>query len=647
VALAGHTALIGAPSTTYFTSGPPGVVYVYAASGARWQLRGRIAAPHPSNSDSFGTTVALAGAAALIGESGYRKVSDAYVYQHSGGHWKLQAALADPRHAAGTNVPAVTAFSSSVAVLGAPGVDSKSGTVSIYQRTGTTWQRQAVLTDPGSLGGDFFGSGVALHGPTLMVGSYGAGAVYIYAKSGGSWHLGSAIHNSIHVGNYGQALATNGKVAFFSSLDSTAVYALSKSGWQFKSWLHTPDGANGPALALGGTTLVAGGATDVNGDVGAGFVYAQQGDRWRRQAVLADPRGRPGGYKGSAVAVSGGTAVAGAWGTYDQEGTAFIYARVHGSWRQQVRLRDPGRHYFDKFGMSVAVSRAIVAIGAPQAGGSDGGQVLLYVKRHGRWDLHATISDPGNYLEDAFGSSVAIAGSTMVVTAEGAGVAYVFVKAGTRWRKQAVLRDPGRGADLFGATAAVSDGTVIIGAAGALDDAGVAYVYSRSDDGWHLQDTLTDPRDAANDEFGISVAVSGKMAVIGAPGVRDFSGAAYTYARSGAQWRRQAALTIARRADVAGGFGGSVAIAGTGASTVAVISGQAVSGLATAGHRCGSAFEFVRPVRKWREFGRVADPKCTPFDEFGDALAISGRTAIIGAPGTDGNAGTAWLRALR
>ena len=47
---------------------------------------------------------------------------------------------------------------------------------------GTTWQRQAVLTDPGSLAGDFFGSGLALHGPTLMVGSYGAGAVYVYAR---------------------------------------------------------------------------------------------------------------------------------------------------------------------------------------------------------------------------------------------------------------------------------------------------------------------------------------------------------------------------------------------------------------------------------------------------------------------------------
>ncbi len=642
VAVDGDTALIGAPSTTYFSSGPPGAVYVYVGSGARWRLRARISAPHPSSGDSFGTTVAMAGKQALIGESGYSKVSDAYVYQHSGSHWKLQASLPDPGHAAGTDVPAVTAFSSSLAVLGAPGVDGGSGAVYVYRRMEATWRRSAVLADPGDLGDDFFGSGLALHGPTLMVGSWGAGAVYVYAESGASWQLTSTIHNSIHVGNYGQAVATNGKVAVFSSLDATAVYVLETSGWELSAMLSTPDGRYGPALALGRTTLIAGATPGPDNDVGAGFVYTEQGGRWRRQAVLSDPRGRASAYKGSAVAISGGTAVAGAWGKYDRDGIAFIYARERGRWRQQVTVRDPGHNYFGMFGIAVAASGSTVAIGAPQAGDSDGGQVLLYVRRHGRWDLRARINDPGNYLEDAFGSSVAMAGSTMVVAAQGAGVAYIFAKVGQGWRQQAVLSDPGGGA-----TAAVSDGTVVIGAAGTHDDAGVAYVYARSGDKWHLQSTLTDPRGVPNDEFGTSVAVSGGTVVVGAPGVRNFRGAAYTYARSGPRWLREGTLTITRSADVAGGFGGSVAMTGTGTRTLAIVSGLAVSGLAPAGHLCGKAFEFSRATGKWREAARLADPRCTPYDEFGYALAMSPSTAIIGAPGTDGDTGTAWIRDLR
>ncbi|HWF82879.1 MAG TPA: FG-GAP repeat protein [Streptosporangiaceae bacterium] len=69
-------------------------------------------------------------------------------------------------------------------------------------------------------------------------------------------------------------------------------------------------------------------------------------------------------------------------------------------------------------------------------------------------------------------------------------------------------------------------------------------------------------------------------------------------------------------------------------------------GLATERSQCGSAFEFSRPRGRWHERARVADPKCSSYDEFGFAVAISGSTALIGAPGADNNKGAAYLLTL-
>jgi hypothetical protein len=222
----------------------------------------------------------------------------------------------------------------------------------------------------------------------------------------------------------------------------------------------------------------------------------------------------------------------------------------------------------------------------------------------------------------------------------------VYVRSGTHWHEQAALNSPPGLADNLGEAVALSGGTMVAGANGANDDAGAAFIYARSGERWHLQAVLPDPVGAPNDGFGTSVALSGATALIGAPGVRDYDGTAYVYGRSGNKWHRQATITISRRADVAGGFGGAVAMSGTGRDTIALISGLSVSGLTTASRQCGSAFEFTRPAGRWGEQARVADPKCTSYDEFGYAVAVSGATGLIGAPGTDDNAGMAWIRVL-
>ena len=73
---------------------------------------------------------------------------------------------------------------------------------------------------------------------------------------------------------------------------------------------------------------------------------------------------------------------------------------------------------------------------------------------------------------------------------------------------------------------------------------------------------LTASDGAANDQFGYSVALSGSTAVVGAVGKNSDTGAAYVFVRSGTTWSQQAKLTAS---DAAANdmFGSSAALSGT------------------------------------------------------------------------------------
>lgn len=219
------------------------------------------------------------------------------------------------------------------------------------------------------------------------------------------------------------------------------------------------------------------------------------------------------------------------------------------------------------------------------------------------------------------------------------------MRSGTRWHLQAEIKDPAGSDDEFGEAVALSGNTAVISVPDSGNDSGAAYVYVRSRSKWHLQAKLTDPRDMSNDSYGVSVAVSGPTIIIGANGVRDDNGAAYVYVRSGTHWRLQKVLT--RPSHVSGsGFGYSVAISGPQSAIRTVVGELTVSGLSTKPRQCGRVFEFTRSNRAWRKRSREIDPQCRSYDEFGYSLALSGSTAVIGAPGADNNAGVAYVATL-
>ena len=144
---------------------------------------------------------------------------------------------------------------------------------------------------------------------------------------------------------------------------------------------------------------------------------------------------------------------------------------------------------------------------------------------------------------DGFGFRVAISGNTAIVGAAGnsAGAAYVLQRdqggVGNWGQVKKLTASDAKPGDLFGLSVAISGDTAVVGAfqrdTGVVGDAGAAYVFQRDQGGagnWGQVKKLTATDAQAGDLFGQGAAVSGDTAVVGAPneGTGGFlAGAAY------------------------------------------------------------------------------------------------------------------------
>lgn len=355
---------------------------------------------------------------------------------------------------------------------------------------------------------------------------------------------------------------------------------------------------------------------------------------------------------GGSVSALGDTAVVGApaddtaGGT--DAGSAYVFVRSGTTWTFQQQLLAADGAAGDNFGLSVSVSGDTVVVGAPMddtAAGADSGSAYVFVRSGTTWTQQQQLLPADLEAGQSFGMSATVSGDTAVVGGHldnvgpgfGVGSAYAFVRSGTVWSQQQKLTAPdGTTDDQFGITVSLSGETVIVGAF--FDDApqlnqGSAYVFVRSGTTWSQQQKLTASDGAFNDLFGLSVTLSGDNAAVGAvfadtPGGVD-SGAAYVFVRSGTLWTQQQKL-IASDADGSDLFG--VALSATGDDTVVV---GASDDDTAAGSNAGSAYVFGRVGTVWNEHRRLFAPDAAALDQFGVAVSVAGDTVLIGAPFDD------------
>ncbi len=352
--------------------------------------------------------------------------------------------------------------------------------------------------------------------------------------------------------------------------------------------------------------------------------------------LLADD-GQSSDQFGNSVAIDGNTAIIGASFADGRFGAAYIFERVGNAWTQTAKLTTDDGASGDRFGSSVAISGDTAIIGAPgdDDRGGNSGSVHVFERVGGVWTQAAKLTASDGAAGDEFGVAVAINGDNAIVGAPGdddrgnfSGSAYVFERVGGAWTQTAKLTaDDGAAGDQFGWSLAIDGDSAIIGAWADGSGSGSAYVFGRVGNAWTQTAKLTANDGAAGDQFGWSLAIDGDSAIIGTVGDDDFTGSAYVFERVGGAWTQAAKLTAGDGPSGAE-FGASVAMVGD----TAIVGAPADNGQI---FNSGSAYVFERVGGAWAQAAKLTADDGSDGDQLGRSVAISGDTAIIGAPFDD------------
>ncbi len=213
-----------------------GAVYVYTRDSSSWSQEAYIKASDIDGSDAFGVALSLSndGSTLAVGARGESSAAGAaYVYTRSGNNWVEEAYIQ------GSNTTIPDEFGLAISISGdgstlaigshessnATGVNGDeadnsaldAGAVYVYTGNGSSWTQQAYIKASNTEEFDHFGIAVSLSedGSTLAVGARGedseavgingdqvnngadgAGAVYVYTRSGNIWNQQSYIKAS-------------------------------------------------------------------------------------------------------------------------------------------------------------------------------------------------------------------------------------------------------------------------------------------------------------------------------------------------------------------------------------------------------------------------------------------------------------------
>jgi len=696
VALSGDTVVIGASGADVSGQNNQGAAYVFARNQGgtdQWGLVKKLVSGDGTAGDWFGDAVALSGGVIVVGADyadigGRTDQGAAYVFARNqgGADWwgqvrKLTAGDGAAYHYFGGAV----ALSRDTAVVGAWGADVSGtlgqGAAYVFARNqggADQWDQVKKLAAADGAAYDRFGYAVAINGQadTVVVGAYHAsiggasqqGAAYVFIRNQGSvpdnWGQVKKLVADDGAANdyFGRAVAITGESVMVGAVGDEAsrgaayLFARNQDGtnvWGQVQKLTAADGAAGDnfGIAVAGNedadTFVLGAPGD-DAWKGAAYVFARQGSNWVQQRKTTAADGASQDRFGTSVAISGDTMVIGAYGHDSSKGAAYVFARNWGGasqWGQVKKLTAADGAGGDHFGISVALSGDTVVVGA-FGDDSSKGAAYVFARNQGgadQWGQVQKLTAPDGAAGELFGASVAISGDTVVVGAYGddsKGAAYVFARnqdGADQWGQvKKLTASDGTAFDGFGGSVAISGDTVVVGAdwaaVGGNSDQGTAYVFARNQggvvpDNWGQVKKLTAADGAAYDSFGISVAVSGDTVVVGAYGDDSSKGTAYVFARNQGgvvpdNWGQVKKLTAADGAAY-DWFGESVAISG---DTVVVG--------AYGDDSRGAAYVFARNrdgADQWGQVKKLTAADGAAGDRFGASVVLSGDTVVVGA----------------
>ena len=361
--------------------------------------QGYLKASNTEAGDGFGYSLALAGDTLVVGAPGEASAATGingtqgdnsaqdsgavYVFTRTNGVWSQQAYVKASNTGAGDlfgisiavagDTLAVGAFFEASAATGVNGPEADnsapgSGAVYVFTRTGSDWSQQAYVKASNTEANDGFGESVALTGDTLAVGATGEASA---------------------------ATGVDGDETDNSAVESGAVYVFTRTGstWTQQAYVKASNTEGldwfGYSVALAEDTLAVGAlfeasaATGINGNQGnnsapasgATYVFTLTNGVWSQQAYVK--ASNPGGFDlfGSSIALTGNTLAVGAFGeasangnqtdnSAPESGAAYVFTRTGSDWNQQAYVKASNTGSFDLFGSSIALAGDTLIVGA-------------------------------------------------------------------------------------------------------------------------------------------------------------------------------------------------------------------------------------------------------------------------------------------
>lgn len=239
------------------------------------------------------------------------------------------------------------------------------------------------------------------------------------------------------------------------------------------------------------------------------------------------------------------------------------------------------------------------------------------------WQQLVKLPSPGSKMK-RFGQSVSIDGTTTVIGipqwGSGKGVVLVVDKNSHGTTIAQLRPSDGFDNDDFGLSVGISGNTVVVGPEVGRKK---AYVFVKPDGGWaNMHETAQLTPSDAGDTFGFAVGIKDDVIAVGA----------YVFVQPPTGWANTTETARLQESQPEPDSLGS---------SVSVDSGSIVVG-APGRSPHGAAFVYIEPPAGWSEMTETAELTISSLTEFGKSVSISGSTIAIGAP-TDTGTGTAFV----
>lgn len=260
VAVDGDTVVVGA----YGTNGWRGSAYVFEKQGGSWIETQELAPSHGGTNQLFGQSVDISGDGIAVGSpwmnlpdpASSDRPGAAYVFRHNGSSWIEEEAMA------GFGIPfggpqwmgESIAIDGDTLVAGGPYTSGSNGGANVFERVAGVWSQTAVLTS--ALGGGWSGAQLDLQGDWIALGAPLAhpdgdlqlGSVSLWQRQGSTWAERRELVPASMVGE--------GQMGFGVSLDgnqvlSGALYEGLQGAYEGAAYLFTIPESVGETFCFG------------------------------------------------------------------------------------------------------------------------------------------------------------------------------------------------------------------------------------------------------------------------------------------------------------------------------------------------------------------------------------------------------------